>query len=185
MYKITFINCIKHLKTILKHKFWVFYYCCKAGIPFQGFIHDFSKFSPIEFFESVKYYTGTHSPIDECKKVNGVSYAWLHHKGRNKHHYEYWQDNFDKGGNPIKMPYKYLIEEICDFLGAGRAYNGKSFSYEKEYTWWINKIKNPIAMHPQDKDFINTILFELQKNSIDFNPKWLKEIYIKIKNERT
>lgn len=111
-----------HLRTVLTHKKWVFYYCCKAGIPLQGLVHDLSKFSPTEFMESINYYTGTHSPIDECKKKNGVSYAWMHHKGRNPHHYEYWQDNFDKGGQPIKMPYKYAVELLCDYLGAGRAY---------------------------------------------------------------
>lgn len=55
----------------------------------------------------------------------------MHHKGRNKHHYEYWQDNFDNGGNPIEMPMKYKKEMLCDYLGAGRAYHGKSFDFAK------------------------------------------------------
>lgn len=100
-------NIFKHFKKICIHKYWVFYYCCKAGIPLQGLVHDLSKFSTTEFWESVKYYQGTSSPIDACKKANGWSAAWMHHKGRNKHHYEYWQDNFDNGGNPIEMPMKY------------------------------------------------------------------------------
>lgn len=90
------INTFRHFKKVCTHKHWVFYYCCKVGIPFQGLIHDLSKFSPTEFWESVKYYQGTSSPIDACKKENGWSAAWMHHKGRNKHHYEYWQDNFEK-----------------------------------------------------------------------------------------
>lgn len=96
-YKNYIINTFRHFKKVCTHKRWVFYYCCKVGIPFQGLMHDLSKFSPTEFLESVKYYQGTSSPIDACKKENGWSVAWMHHKGRNKHHYEYWQDNFDNG----------------------------------------------------------------------------------------
>lgn len=73
-----FKNAFLHFKKICIHKYWVFYYCCKAGIPIQGVTHDLSKFSPTEFFESIKYYQGTSSPIDACKKVNGYSMAWFH-----------------------------------------------------------------------------------------------------------
>ena len=158
-------NILKHLKTINKHKWWVFVYCCKAGIPFRGLVHDLSKFSPTEFCESVKYFDGKISPIVKCKEINGVSYAWLHHKGRNRHHYEYWQDNFDKGGHPVVMPFKYALEQICDFLGAGKAYMGKDFTYQAEYQWWLKKISNPVAMHPQTKQFTELMLLDLYENS--------------------
>ena len=154
-------NIFKHFKKICVHKYWVFYYCCKAGIPLQGLLHDLSKFSPTEFWEGVKYYQGDRSPIDACKEDKGYSEAWLHHKGRNKHHYEYYQDNFDKGGTHLEMPMKYKIEMLCDYLGAGRAYYGKYFTYDKEYKWWKNKISNPIAMNDNDKDFINEQLERL------------------------
>ena len=65
-------------------------------------------------------------------KENGYSKAWQHHKGRNPHHYEYWMDNFDKGGEATEMPWKYKVEMICDYLGAARAYMGKNFSYRGE-----------------------------------------------------
>lgn len=113
------------------------------------------------FGESVKYYQGNISPIDACKKENGWSSAWMHHKGINKHHYEYWQDNFDNGGTPIEMPIKYKKEMLCDYLGAGRAYYGKDFTYMKEYDWWQNKMKKPLAMHPNDKAFITMWLSKL------------------------
>ena len=109
-----------HIKTVMKHKYWVWYYMNKCGFKWgwRGLWHDMSKFSPIEFWESVKYYSGTRSPIDACKEENGISMAWMHHKGRNPHHYEYWQDNFDKGGEAKEMPWKYKVEMICDYLGA-------------------------------------------------------------------
>ena len=151
-------NAWNHFKTICKHKYWVGYYCFKAGIPWRGIKHDLSKFSPTEFWESVKYYQGTSSPIDACKKANGWSKAWLHHKGRNDHHYEYWQDNFDKGGEALLMPKECAIELICDYLGAGRAYMGKDFTYAKEYKWWLEKKSKPLAMHSKIKEFIDCVL---------------------------
>lgn len=156
-------NVVKHFSKICKHKFWVGYYCFKAGIPWRGIKHDMSKFSPVEFWESVKYFQGTSSPIDACKKENGWSKAWQHHKGRNDHHYEYWQDDFDHGGKALIMPFECALEMLCDYLGAGRAYMGKNFSYKKEYLWWQEKKALPIAMHPAIIDFIE---HELQANMI-------------------
>lgn len=154
---------MKHLNTVLTHKKWVFFFARKLDIGWQGFWHDMSKLSPTEFLESVEYYTGTRSPIDACKEVNGYSMAWLHHKGRNPHHYEYWQDNFDNGGTPLKMPRKYFTELVCDWLAAGRAYRGEDFHFTSEWEWWLNKRKNPLAMHPQNRDAVNEVLLKLHE----------------------
>ena len=159
---------IAHWKKIRTHRKWVRRYCWKQGLFWQGLTHDLSKYSPTEFFESVKYYQGTSSPIDACKKANGVSYAWMHHKGRNPHHYEYWQDNFDKGGQPVLMPYKYFVEEMCDFIGAARAYLGKDFSYVKEEEWWKKKREN-CAMHPNNKIMLDVIFNDLAWSEILHN----------------
>ena len=155
------MKALKHFKTICIHKFWVLHYCTKAGIPMRGIVHDLSKFSPTEFIESVKYFQGTSSPIDACKKANGWSKAWMHHKGRNTHHYEYWQDNFDNGGNPIQMPYECALELVCDYLGAGRAYQKKDFTYTSELAWWENKKSKNIAMHPQTRVFVDKMMIAL------------------------
>ena len=129
------INAFKHLKKILIYKYWVGLYCFKCGLYWRGLVHDLSKFSPTEFFESIKYYQGNSSPINAAKKDKGYSKAWQHHKGRNKHHYEYWTDNYDSGTTCIKMPFIYAVEMLCDYLGAAHAYWGKSFSYTAEYDW--------------------------------------------------
>ena len=121
-----------------------------------------SKFSPIEFFESAKFYKGDSSPINAAKKVQGISYAWQHHKGRNPHHYEYWLDNFDKDLGGIvarKMPLKYVLELVCDYLSAGCTYNPKGFTYKGELEWW-NKNKDNRMIHPETKELI-TAIFEL------------------------
>lgn len=156
---------INHLKVVLTHKYYVCKYCFKAGLYKQGLLHDFSKFSPTEFLESVKYFQGNRSPIDACKEENGMSYAWLHHKGINKHHYEYWQDNFDKGTTHLTMPFEYALEMVCDYLGAGNAYMKEKFTLQGELDWWKNKTKTPIAMSPEIFKFVDTMMKIMAKQN--------------------
>ena len=151
-------NALKHLKLITRHKLLVFYYCIKAGIPWRGFMHDWSKYSPTEFLESIKYYTGHSSPIDEAKKDKGYSEAWQHHKGLNPHHYEYWVDNLDKGGIPLLIPYKYVMEMCCDIIAANKIYGGKEWTSQMLLDYW-NKQKDTRKLHPAIRDF-QTELFE-------------------------
>ena len=151
---------LKHIKRVLTHKWYVFIYCKKIGIPFRGFMHDWSKFTPTEFLESIRNYEEGVSPIIVAKKRKGYSEAWQHHKGRNPHHYEYWVDNLDKGGVAIKMPFKYVLEMIADYLGAGTVYHGKNFTIQDELVWWNNLLENyPPKMHPETKELV-TYIFE-------------------------
>lgn len=156
------LNAIKHFSKVCTHKFHVAKYCFAAGLYRQGIMHDMSKFSPTEFVESAKYYQGDSSPILAAKDDMGYSLAWQHHKGRNLHHYEHWQDDFDHGGHPIKMPFRYALELVCDYLGAGEAYMGKSFSFAAEYDWWLDKKSKPIAMHPHTMMFVEEMLREIK-----------------------
>ena len=151
-----------HLKTVCVHRFWVCYYCFKAHIPLRGLLHDLSKFHPVEFFESVKYYTGKCSPIDICKKKNGYSKAWLHHKGHNKHHFEYWMDNFSQGGTPLQMPYKDSVEMLCDYVGAARAYQKKQFSFAAEWEWWKKK-RGSRKMHTVQRCFLDLCFRDMMR----------------------
>ena len=150
-------NIFGHLKNVFIHKWWVFYYACKLGIPWMGLIHDLSKFSWVELGESIKYYQGDKSPIPVAKKENGYSKAWQHHKGCNKHHYEYWIDNVDGDIKLVPMPYKYVLELVADWLGAYRVYNGKE-DFEAEYNWWKNKCEHLTLIHPATRDLIGWIL---------------------------
>lgn len=162
-------NIKNHFITICTHKFYVAKYCFKAGLYWQGIVHDLSKFSPVEFWESVKYYQGTRSPIDACKEENGYSDAWLHHKGRNKHHYEYWQDYFDMGTKHLTMPFKYAHEMICDYLGAGNAYLKDKFTLTGELSWWEGKNKyGKPAMSEAIWHFVDIMMRTIAKeNSTD------------------
>lgn len=161
--KLTIKKILGHWKTIRTHRHWVKYYCRLAHIRRRGWKHDLSKYSPTEFWESARYWTGTSSPINEAKKVQGYSKAWLHHRGRNSHHWAYWADNFSEGTVIYPMPKDDFVEMVCDFLAAGRAYMGDTFSYSKEYTWWIDdRDKGNKAMNEVNKQMLDIIFSDLE-----------------------
>ena len=172
-------NLVVHFNLVNRHRFKVFVLCFKAGIPFRGLVHDLSKYSPTEFFESARYYNGKCSPISVCKKENGYSKAWLHHKGRNKHHHEYWYD-YAAPNQAALIPYKYTVEMICDTLAAGIIYQKDNWTddYQLKYYLKDREVKhiNPIT------DAILLEVYEMvSENGIDnvINPKTLKKIYVK------
>lgn len=172
-------NIIKHFILITRHKWVVFKLCCKIGQPWRGILHDLSKYSPTEFGESIKYYKGDHSPIIEAKRENGYSKAWLHHKGRNKHHSEYWVDSSAPDSTPI-MPYKYAAEMICDKLAAGIIYEGEKWTKEYELGYW-EKEKEKSEVNPKIKEFVTATLTEVAEKGIDktYTKKNIKRLYKK------
>lgn len=145
-----------HLGVVIRHKHRVFVNCIRCGIPFRGLVHDLSKFSPTEFFESVRYFNGKRSPIGICRRETGMSYAWLHHKGRNKHHIEYWLDP-ECEVTPA-MPYKYAVECICDKLAATRTYLGRDYTDDKPLWHW-EKYGSKVDGNPKTMAFL-TAVFE-------------------------
>jgi len=152
---------LKHFAIINRHKYYVFLASVEAGIPFRGFMHDWSKFSFSEFFNSAKYYTGDRSPIDNEKDEKGYSYAWLHHRGRNPHHWEYWIDNLSSGGEALKMPIKYVKEMICDWIGAGKAYNKDNWTCDIPFKTF-NRLYNSgkIKIHLDTYTFLFNVLHD-------------------------
>lgn len=153
-------NYLKHVRTILKHKYHVMIACFKVGLIRQGLLHDLSKFLPIEFMTSVKYYKGTSSPIAAEKEALGYSLAWQHHKGRNKHHWHYWTDF---GGGKLwalQIPPKYLSEMICDWVGAGKAYN-KDWTIET-FKKWYELSKDRIVINQHSRILIENIMEKAQ-----------------------
>lgn len=117
---------LKHFKTISEHRKLVRQGCFAVGLYFQGLTHDLSKYSPSEFIVGAKYYQGFRSPNNAEREAIGYSSAWLHHKGRNKHHYEYWMDYSSingKGITPARMPDKYIVEMFMDRIAASKTYN--------------------------------------------------------------
>lgn len=121
-----------HFKTITTHKYHVAYGCFKVGLYYQGLVHDLSKYSPTEFFTGVRYFDGHRSPNSVERACNeGCCRAWLHHKGRNKHHFEYWIDYSIFPGRLAygnRMPMRYVAEMLCDRWAACITYNGKDYN---------------------------------------------------------
>ena len=168
----------KHFCTITHHKFLVAQGCFAVGLYWQGLMHDMSKYMPADFLVGAKYYIGTESPNNEERKHTGVSTAWLHHKGRNKHHFEYWIDysaNKEEGTVGLKMPAKYVAEMFCDRLAASKNYKGKGYndSYPLEY---YQKSKHRIIIHPQTASLLEKMLVMLKEHGEE-------AVFLYIKNE--
>lgn len=130
MVKGDWMNFWGHFKTVHEHRKEVRKICFRLGLYYQGLTHDLSKYSPGEFLVGVKYYQGTQSPNNGERKKKGYSSAWLHHKGRNKHHFEYWIDYSTrvKGATPVRMPNRYLIEMYADRIAASKTYNRGNYT---------------------------------------------------------
>ena len=146
------MNAWGHFKTITSHKFLVMKYCFKVGLYKQGFLHDLSKYSPTVFMVGAKYYQGTRSPNNAEREATGVSTSWLHHKGRNKHHFEYWNDYNPKEKRvmPVKMPARYLAEMFCDRLAASKVYAGDQYQQDRSLRYFQNSNARKRGMlHPE------------------------------------
>ena len=169
----------KHLKIINKHKYHVTKLCFRCGLYKQGVLHDLSKYSFIELRTGAKYYDdGTRSPNGIERKLTGCSKAWLHHKGRNKHHWEYWVDFDSRGATPSKMPINYVVEMFCDRVAATYVYSGKNYNckapleyYERTNFYYI--------MEEQTNQILVDMLTYLANNGLDKTIIYIKKQYLK------
>lgn len=168
---------IKHLKVICHHRHLVIKHARKAGIFWQGLGHDLSKFSPTEFFTGAKYFLGNRSPNEKERELFGYSAAWLHHKGRNKHHFEYWNDVNPKTKRyePVKMPTKYLIEMFCDRVAASKTYQGENYTDEHPLNYFLRGNAR-LSMHPETADTLEMLLRMLAEKGEDETFKFIRQM---------
>ncbi len=162
------MNFFGHFKTITKHRHTVIKHCFKAGIFWQGLGHDLSKYSPQEFLAGAKNYQGTRSPNEVQREMYGYSPAWLHHKGRNKHHFEYWFDYNPKLKRitPIKIPLRYVVEMFCDRVAASKVYQGEKYTPEHPLNYLLNG-KDMQYIHPETLEFLIKLLTMLKDEGED------------------
>lgn len=146
---------IKHFKTITHHRHEVIKNCFRVGIGFQGLFHDLSKYSYTEFRIGAKYYMGTKSPNDCERSIFGFSSAWMHHKGRNKHHFEYWNDYNPQTHeiDSVKMPLKYMKEMLCDRIAASKTYLGDAYD-DTEPLKYYRRSRAKNYMHPENAEML-------------------------------
>ena len=144
---------LAHFKTITEHRWLVRKHCFRLGLWWQGLTHDLSKYSPTEFWRGAKYYLGDRSPNDAERRATGRSVSWLHHKGRNRHHFEYWVDyQVDSEGKVTfsggKMPIRYVAEMFCDRIAACQTYQRDKYTDASAYDYYM-KSRDHIMIHPE------------------------------------
>lgn len=166
----------KHFRTITKHRHAVIRHCFKAGIGFQGLFHDLSKYTPTEFIPGAKYYQGTRSPNEAEREDIGYSTAWIHHQGRNRHHYEYWKDyNYKtKLVEPVPMPDKYLKEMFCDRVAASKIYLGKNYTDDAPLKYLQKSLKT-IFIHPETLSKLEYLLTMLSEKGEKETFRYIRE----------
>ncbi|MBQ1688835.1 MAG: catalase [Lachnospiraceae bacterium] len=155
-------NIFRHFHTITTHRHMVIRNCFYAGIFWQGLFHDLSKYGPSEFLIGVKYYQGFRSPNEGERDAYGYSKAWMHHKGRNKHHFEYWTDYDRKTKQlaPVPMPTKYVIEMFCDRVAASKVYLKKAYTDASPLEYY-NGRKDHRDIHPKTAKQLEALLHML------------------------
>ena len=154
-------NAIGHFKTITHHRHLVMKGCFKVGLYRQGLMHDLSKFSPVEFMTGVRYYQGDRSPNNAEREDKGLSEAWLHHKGRNKHHLEYWIDYSIKGEESpmagMKMPVRYVVEMFMDRIAACKTYQKEAYTDSSAWEYYL-KGRQHYLLHPETRELLEDML---------------------------
>ena len=167
----TVMHPIAHFRTITEHRHLVCRYCLRLGLIRQGLLHDLSKYSPEEFWRGARYYQGYRSPNDAERAETGMSLAWLHHKGRNMHHFEYWIDwqlNPEGGvyyaGN--KMPMRYVAEMFCDRIAASKVYLKEKYTDASPYDYLMKGLPD-LMMHPDTLKELEKMLLVLKDEGED------------------
>lgn len=170
-----FTKFICHFRTVFLHRATVRKLCFKCGLYKQGLLHDLSKYSFTEFWSGVKFYTGTKSPHVKEREICGYSAAWLHHKGHNKHHPEYWQDIRPNGKTePIEMPPKYFAEMVCDRVAASMIYLGDKYTDAAPLDYYLSH-KDEVQMHLNTHASLEAWFVKIKDAGLDETLKKLKE----------
>lgn len=174
----------QHFKTINHHKYLVMKGCFRVGLYKQGLLHDLSKYSPTEFLVGCKYYQGTASPNNREREVKGYSSAWLHHKGRNKHHLEYWIDysvGKDKSMVGMKMPLKYVVEMFIDRVAASKNYQKEKYRDDSPWEYYAQG-RGHYMIHKDTQKLLEKLLRMLAEEGEDNTFSYIKNVLLKQKD---
>lgn len=175
------MNAWKHFCTVHEHRKLVRKGCFRIGLYWQGLTHDLSKYSPTEFLAGCKYYTGMRSPNDGQRRTEGYSAAWLHHKGRNKHHFEYWID-YSADHNQIhmiglKMPRRYVAEMFMDRLAACKVYKKADYT-DRSALEYLEFTASRMLIHPDTKEELRMLLAMNAEKGEEETVRYIREVYL-------
>ncbi len=177
----SFSNACKHFKTIIAHRRQVRKNCFRMGLYKQGLLHDLSKFSWTEFRIGAKYYRDDCSPHNGERAEYGYSTAWLHHKGRNKHHLEYWIDyDMKHDGNiaGMPMPKKYVAEMVADRIAASKIYKKDAYTDSSPLEYYMRK-RDHHVLHPRTKELLEQLLTMLSEKGEDETFRYIRKVVLK------
>jgi len=171
-----------HFCTITNHKVLVMKNCFRVGLYRQGVMHDLSKYMPSEFLVGCKYYQGNRSPNNAEREDKGYSSAWLHHKGRNKHHYEYWIDyNVNEPGLAgMKMPKKYVIEMFMDRIAASKIYLKDKYTNASPLAYYEGS-REHLVMHDDTRKLLEELMYMLADKGEEATFAYIKYHVLKTK----
>lgn len=173
----------EHFCTITHHKRLVMKGCFKVGLYRQGLLHDLSKYTPVEFLVGCKFYQGTRSPNNAEREEKGYSAAWLHHKGRNKHHLEYWIDystGDEKGMTGMKMPKKYVVEMFIDRIAASKVYMKGNYTDRSPWEYY-ERSANHLMLHEESRALLEKMLKMLARNGEEKTFAYIRKVILKKK----
>jgi len=178
-------NIINHFLTITGHRHKVIAHCAQAGILMRGLLHDLSKYGFTEFIIGIKYYQGGRSPNEKEREARGYSKAWMHHKGRNKHHFEYWTDYNPetKKIEPVKMPEKYVIEMFCDRVAASKTYAKESYNPSLPIRYF-ESAKHRRVIHAETSAMLEQLLIMLSEKGEKKTFEYIRNNYTRIKGKK-
>ncbi len=179
------MHIVGHFRTITRHRHEVIKNCYRAGILFQGLVHDLSKYMPAEFIVGAIYYQGNRSPNEGEREAYGYSKAWMHHKGRNKHHFEYWTDydSVTRKMSPVRMPYRYIVEMFCDRVAASKIYMGSDYHNGAPLAYFRNGKKNRL-IHPETAAILEKLLVMLSEKGEEYTFGYIRYTLNKEKDKR-
>lgn len=170
----------KHFKTITKHRHLVLRHCFQVGLYRRGLLHDLSKYSWTEFRIGAAYYQGTRSPNAAEREERGYSLAWMHHKGRNKHHFEYWTDLLPgtREYGPVPMPTEYLVEMVMDRIAACKVYRGAAYG-DGDALAYLERAKDSKLMHPQTREKLRYLLTMLRDRGEEETFRFIRQVVLR------
>ncbi|MCD8372253.1 MAG: DUF5662 family protein [Clostridia bacterium] len=171
---------LKHLKTVNHHRREVRRLCFQAGLYKRGLLHDLSKYSPSEFIPGARYYQGDKSPQVAERKLFGYSAAWLHHKGRNKHHFEYWREVCDDRNICVKMPAVYFGEMVCDRVAASKIYLKEKYTDRSALEYFLHRTD----VRNMNEETARDLRYFLEKLAEDGEKETFAELKIFIKKQK-
>ena len=170
---------MNHLRTVVRHKELVMIGCFRVGLYRQGLMHDLSKFSPTEFLVGARYFQGNRSPNNAEREDIGYSSSWLHHKGRNRHHFEYWVDYNLRGKDgesplvPVKMPGRFVVEMLMDRIAASKVYLGDAYT-DKSPLGYFDGGRARKFMHPETAALLEKLLRMLAEKGEDYTFSYIR-----------